>query len=72
MALAFLSKPIATVKADLSTGNGQISIPGITTASTTPANLVTQINKLLNVAGKSIVANVNMTRTQQEEVVDNG
>lgn len=72
MALSFYSKPTATLKAKLSNSTSLISIPGVTTANTTPANAAAQVNKLFGIAGKAIVADTNMTRTQTEEVVDNG
>lgn len=72
MALTFETKPVATIKAtDSVTGTATRTINGVTTASTTPQNAATQINKLLGVAGKGVIANENMTRVITEEAVDN-
>lgn len=72
MALSFNTKPVATLKAKLSNSTSLISIPGVTTANTTPANAAAQVNKLLGIGGKAIVADTNMKRLPVEEVVDNG
>ena len=70
MALVFNTKPVAVIKAKQVGDSSAINIPGVTTASTTPANAATQINKILAIAGKEIGA-TGMTRTQVEEAVDN-
>ena len=72
MALGFNSKPVATIKAKSATGSDMFTVSGCTTGNTTPENAATQINKLLNIGGQSIVADTNMKRIQTEEVVDNG
>lgn len=69
MALTFNTKPVATIKARSTEGN-YISTPGVTTASITPAQAAAQINKILALGGKTIVADGNMTRSQFEEVID--
>ncbi|MBR0290175.1 MAG: hypothetical protein IJQ82_14455 [Selenomonadaceae bacterium] len=71
MALEFTNTNVATIKAK-STEGAFISTPGVTTDTITPAQAATQINKILAIGGKAIVADINMTRTRGEEVVDNG
>lgn len=71
MALVFDTKPVASIKAKDATSTNMYTIPGVTTASTTPANAATQINKLLAVGGKAIVADSNMKRVITEEAIDN-
>ena len=69
MALVFNTKPVATIKAKATSGES-ISVAGCTNGATTPDNAAAQINKILNIGGKAIVGDANMTRTQVEEVVD--
>ena len=68
MALAFNTKPVATIKARSTEGN-YISVTGCTTAEITPAYAADQINKILDIGGKAVVADSHMTRSQFEEVV---
>ena len=72
MAWEFFTTPTATIKAKSANSTDIITIKGVTTASITPTAAAQQINKLLNIGGKAIVADSNMTRTQIEEAVDNG
>lgn len=69
MAYTFNTKPVATIKAKQVGESADIMMPGVTTASTTPDNAATQINKILAVAGREISAN-GMIRTQVEEAVE--
>lgn len=69
MAYVFNTKPVATIKAKVTGSTDSVSIPGVTTANTTPANAAAQINKILDLAGKAVTA-AGMTRTQTEEAVD--
>lgn len=69
MSLSFNTKPTATVKAK-STEGGFISMPGCTNGPTTPANAAAQMNKILDIGGKAVIADKSMTRTQTEEVVE--
>lgn len=71
MAYAFNEKPVAVIKAKLTGTDNDISVGGVTTGTTTPANAVAQINKILDIAGKSVVAD-GMTRIRYEEAIDNG
>lgn len=71
MALAFNFKPVATLKAQSATSTDMFTFAGVTTANTTPANAAAQVNKILAVVGKSVVADEKMTRTSTEEAVDN-
>lgn len=70
MALNFNFKPVATIRARMYDSTSTISIQGVTTANTTPANAAAQMNKLLSIGGMSVIANTQMTRTQVEEAVD--
>lgn len=69
MALAFNIKPVATLKGKMTDGSA-FSVPGITTGNITPAQAANQVNKLYSIGGKSVVADMNMSRSQVEEVVD--
>ena len=69
----FVTKPTAKITALLSGSTADISIAGVTTADTlTAENAVTQINKVLDVVGKSIVKNGIKRIIVQEEATDNG
>ncbi len=70
MSLIFQTKPVATIKGRATNSTDTVTINGVTTASTTPANAAAQINKILGIAGKSIAGDEYMTRVQTEEVVD--
>lgn len=73
MAWAFNAKPVATVKIeDASTADKTYSIPGTTTANITPDEAAKQINRILDIGGLSAIVSTKMTRTQIEEVVNNG
>lgn len=71
MAFVFNSKPVATIKAKDATSTDMYTIYGCTTATTTPVNAATQINKILDIGGLEIAADEYMSRTITEEVVDN-
>lgn len=71
MALAFNIKPVSTIKAHSTDGKSFITTHGCTTANITPAQAVAQINKILSIGGKAIVADEQMVRSQTEEVVSN-
>lgn len=52
----FQTKPTAKIEAQLSGSNSTVTLNGITSAaSLTAENSVTQINKVLDVVGKSVV-----------------
>ena len=68
MALAFNFKPTATLKAKSANSNDMVTFTGVTIANTTPDNAAAQVNKILDIGGKAIVADTNMTRTQIQEV----
>lgn len=70
MAYTFEEKPVANIKAKLTGTNDEITVGGVTTGSTTPANAVAQINKILGIAGKSVVES-GMIRVRTEEAIDN-
>lgn len=69
MALTFYTKPVATIKARSPEGS-YISVHGCTTGNITPAQAAVQINKILSIGGKSVVADLHMTRSQAEGVAD--
>ena len=68
MAYVFNTKPVAVITAK-QVGDKDLTIPGVTNATTTADNAATQINKILAVAGREIVAN-GMIRNQVEEAVE--
>lgn len=70
MALMFNTKPVATIKAKKTGSSDFISMGGCTTGSISPEVAAAQMNKILTVVGQSVVADLNMSRTQTEEVVD--
>ena len=69
MSLIFNPKPTATIKAK-SVEGGFISMAGCTTDAITPAGAAAQMNKILAIGNKAVLADKSMTRTQSEEVVD--
>lgn len=71
MALAFENLVSATIKAKDATSTDMFTIPGVTVGSTTPANAAEQINKLLAIGNKAVVADVNMKRVITQEAIDN-
>ena len=71
MSYVFEEKPVATIKANITGTGNQIQINGVTTGTTTADNAVVQINKILGIAGKSVVAG-GMQRVRTEEATDNG
>ena len=58
MAFTFVHNPTATLKATLAGTDGkkQINIPGCNVDETSGDNAVLQANKLLDIAGKEVVA----------------
>ena len=67
----FVTKPTAKITALLSGSTADISIAGVTTADTlTAENAVTQINKVLDVVGQSVVQS-GMKRILTQEVSSN-
>lgn len=70
MALIFQSTPVATIKGKSTTSTDTYTIPGVTAGTTTIANAATQINKILDIGGKEIAADDNMTRSILQEATD--
>lgn len=70
MSLVFDTKPVAVIKGKSADSTTNYTVPGVTTASTTPANAATQINKIFGIVGKAIAADENMTRTTVEEAIE--
>ena len=69
MSLVFNDKPITSIKAKTTDGT-YYTMAGCTDAIITPAAAAEQINKILAVAGKAVVADKNMTRTKFAGVDD--
>ena len=69
--MIFATKPVATITAKTVGSTEKTTVPGVTTATTTPDNAATQINKILSVVGKEIGTS-GMIRTQTEEAINNG
>ena len=70
MAWTFNTKQSAAVHAQLANSTSMLIVYGCTTASTTPDNAATQINKLLDIGGKAIVVNEKMYRDSKEEATE--
>ena len=69
----FVNAPTAKIQAQLSGTTTTTTIDGVTAAaSLTAENSVTQINKVLDVVGKSIVKNGIKRIIVQEEATSNG
>ena len=71
MAWEFANMNVATIKGNNSDGD-KITVAGVTTANITPTFAAEQINKILDIGGKAIIIDEEMTRTQVEEAQDNG
>lgn len=71
MALVFQNKNVATLRAKSTEGNF-ISIPGVTPAESNPAEYPAQVNKILTLGGKAIVADLDMTVEMKKGVIDDG
>ena len=70
--MAFVRKPVAKIQANLTGTTTTITVDGITAASTlNETTAATEINKVLDVVGKSIVT-TGMKRIITEEVGSNG
>lgn len=54
--MIFEEKETAKITAQLSGSTSTITIDGVTSGSTTPENAQAQINKILAIVGKSVVA----------------
>lgn len=72
MALAFVTKPVATLKAKAADSNTMYSYGGINKDVDTPDNAAAQLNKILTIGGLSVVADTNMKVIPTKEAVDNG
>ena len=71
MALMFRTKSVATAKLHDATQTTKYhSIPGVANDGASPAVYETQLNKLLAIAGKAVVADEFMSVTQVREAVD--
>lgn len=70
MAMVFQAPTVATIRAMSATSTKMFTIEGVTADTTTADNAATQINKLLAIGGKEIVADEHMYRTLKQEVVE--
>ena len=71
MAYAFTQKPVATIRAKVTNSSDTVTVPG-TNPTSTPDNAKAQIDKILKLVGNKSVTQDGMTRTRQEEAIDNG
>lgn len=67
--MQFVGRGTAKITGKLTGSTSSVSISGVTADSTTPENAKTQIDKILDVVGQSIVT-AGMTRTITEEAVE--
>lgn len=67
--MVFQNKPQAKLTGKLANGDN-FSFTGVTTLTTTPENAARQINKLLNIGGKSFVADYDTERVITEEAIE--
>ena len=67
----FQAKPTATITARYTDENKTVSVDGVNANEVNEDNAAAQINKLLNVVGRSVAADENMVMTIKKEVVDN-
>lgn len=72
MALEFQSIAVATIKGTATNSEKTYTIKGVTANATTVANAATQINKILGIGNLAIAADETMTRTIEQEAVENG
>ena len=69
--MTFTQKPTAIIWAKDGDMGEFISVGGVTTGVTTPENAKTQLDKILGIAGKSVLTD-GMTRIRTEEANNNG
>ena len=69
MALVFENRNVATLRAKSSDGSF-ISLAGVNPTETSPSNIAAQVNKVLYIGGKSVVADTNMTLDQKKGAVE--
>lgn len=67
--LTFTNRNTGTLRAASSAG-GFISMPGVNPDDNSPTNLVNQVNKVLAIGGKSVVADTQMTVDRKKGVVE--
>lgn len=70
MAYTFQSTPTATVKGKSADGKEDYTLKGINSSLSSATNTADEINKLLAVYGKTIVADENMKMTITKEAED--
>ena len=69
--MTFVEKPTAIIWAKDGDTGEYSSFGGVTNGNTTVENAVAQLNKILGIADKSVLAD-GMTRIRTEEATDNG
>lgn len=70
MSFVFQQKPVATIKAMSATSTDMFTIPGVAATVTSADNAASQINKILAIGNKEIVADEYMSLTQTKEAVE--
>ena len=70
MSFVFQSKPTATIKAMSATSTDMFTIPGVASTITSADNAASQINKILAIGNKEIVADEHMTLSDTKEAVE--
>lgn len=53
--MVFTANTTAKIQAQLSNSTSTITVDGVTSGETSPENAQAQINKILNIVGKSVV-----------------
>ena len=71
MAYSFTTTPTATVKAKSATSIDIYTIKGINSSLTSVDDTTSEINKILDIFGKQVVADENTTMTITKESEDN-
>ena len=70
--MAFVTKPVAKIQANLSDNFSTITVDGITADDTlTETTATTEINKVLDIVGKAVTS-TGMKRILTQEVSTNG
>lgn len=70
MALNFQSIAVATIKGRATDSTKTYTVKGCTAGATTIANAANQINKILDIGGLAIAGDEYMTRTIEQEAVE--
>lgn len=71
MAWVLQTPQTATIRARINGTTDAMSVAGVTSGTTTVDNAITQLNKLVTISGKELVADATMTRTIKQEAINN-